>query len=194
MTTELTITKKPVPYRRGLSRYYPELPDYISYPEAHAILDATTGNIRDYLLFAVMWYAGLRVSEALSLTPDSIRGYDLRVLGKGNKWREIPVKPQLVNDLLQYAVSFHVDYRSRFFTITRFQAHKLLNKYARKAGIQRKIHCHLLRHGYATNFLKQANNIVYLQELLGHSSIESTRIYIRAALPDVRQALENVEM
>ena len=196
METTLVPVKKAkiIPYRRGLAHYYPELPDYISLPEAHAILDATTGNIRNYCLFALMWYGGLRVSEALALTVDNIRENDLRVLGKGNKPRIVPIRPQLVNDLLQYAIAFRIPYAQRLFPITRFQAHRLINKYARAAGIHRKVHCHLLRHGYAVNFLKQVPNLVYLQELLGHSSIETTRIYTRAAIPDVRAALENVEM
>ena len=196
MTTALTVRKanKPAFYRRGLSHYYPSLPDYISYQEAHAILEATQGNIRDYLLIACMWYAGLRISEALSLTPNSIRGQDFRILGKGGKERFVPVKQSLVNDLLQYALAYKKAYNDRFFSITRSQAHRILNSYAQKAGLQRKVHCHLLRHGYAVNLLKQCPNLVYLQELLGHSSIETTRIYTRAAMPDIRQALENVEM
>jgi len=196
MTTALTVPKrgKPIPYHRGLSHYYPALPDYISLDEAHAILEATQGHIRDYLLFSCMWYGGLRVSEALSLTPNNIRGQDLRVIGKGGKERYIPIKSSLINDLLQYALAYQIAYYHRFFSISRSQAHRLLNHYTQKAGIERKVHCHLLRHGYAVNFLKQVPNLVYLQELLGHSSIETTRIYTRAALPDVRQALESVEM
>lgn len=194
-TTAIAVkTAKPTVYRRGLTHYYPELPDYISFDEAHALLDATTGHIRDYLLLALMWYAGLRVSEALSITLDSLRGNDLRVKGKGNKWRIIPLKAGLVNDLLQYGLAYKVGYHDKLFPITRCQAHRIINKYAQKAGLQRRVHCHLLRHGFAINFLKQMPNLVYLQELLGHSSIETTRIYTRAALPDVRQALEKVEM
>lgn len=197
MTTKaLTVIKKakPLIYRRGISQYYPDLPDYISFQEAHALFDAATGNIRDYLLMAVMWYAGLRVSEALSLTMDNLRGNDIRVKGKGGKWRVIPIKSSLVNDILQYGLAYHIGYHDRLFPITRCQAHRIINKYAEKAGFNRKVHCHLLRHGFAVNFLKQMPNLVYLQELLGHSSIETTRIYTRAALPDVRQALERVEM
>jgi len=199
MTTSTAIVKRgnknsPARYRRGLSHYYPTLPDYITYDEAHELFNAATGNVRDYLLLAVMWYAGLRVSEALSLTPNHIRGSDFKVLGKGGKERYIPVKPILINDLLQYALAFNIGYNDQFFTISRCQAHRIINKYAAKAGIYRRLHCHLLRHGYAVNFLKQVPNLVYLQELLGHSSIETTRIYTRAALPDIRQAIEQVEM
>jgi len=194
-TTAIAVkTAKPAVYRRGLTHYFPELPDYISFDEAHALLDATTGHIRDYLLLALMWYAGLRVSEALSITLDSLRGNDLKIKGKGGKERIVPLKFGLVNDILQYGLAFKVGYYDKLFPITRCQAHRIINKYAQKAGLQRKVHCHLLRHGFAINFLKQMPNLVYLQELLGHSSIETTRIYTRAALPDVRQALEKVEM
>lgn len=184
----------PRQYKQGLSHYYPELPDFITLDEAHALFDATADHIRDYLLLALMWYGGLRVSEALSFSLDSLRQNDLRVKGKGDKWRIIPLKASLVNDLLQYGLAFNVGYHDRLFPIGRCQAHRLINKYAQKAGLQRKVHCHLLRHGFAVNFLKQMPNLVYLQELLGHSSIETTRIYVRAALPDVRLALEKVEM
>ena len=198
MTTALVATKpgqlKKAFHSRGLSHYYPELPDYITYTEAHAILDATVGNIRDYLLFGIMWYAGLRISEALSLTLNDIRDNAIRVRGKGDRVRIIPIKPEVLNNLYPYAIEKKIQYQDKLFAISRSQAHRLLNKYARRAGISRPIHCHLLRHGFAVNFLRQVHNIVYLQELLGHSSIETTRIYTRAALPDVRAALEQVEM
>lgn len=197
MTTAVTIVKKRkgvIPYHRGLAHYYPDLPDYITFNEAHAMFEAATGNIRNYLLLACMWYAGLRVSEALSLTLDHIRGNDFHIIGKGRKERYIPVKPILINDLVQYALAFHIGYHDKLFPISRCQAHRIINKYAQKAGLNRKVHCHLLRHGYGVNFLKQMPNLVYLQELLGHRSIETTRIYTRAALPDVREALEKVEM
>ncbi len=188
------MTKALTPYNRGLAHFYPPLPDYITYDEAHALLGAATGHIRDYLLMAVMWYAGLRVSEALALTPTSIRGTDFKVNGKGGKERYVPVKAALTSDLLHYALAFNIDFNGKFFTISRCQAHRIINKYAQKAGIYRRLHCHLLRHGYAVNFLKQVPNLVYLQELLGHSSIETTRIYTRAALPDIREAIDRVEM
>lgn len=197
MTTALVPTKRtPAPrYRRGdLSRAYPELPDYLTPTEAHAILEAAAVKIRDYLLFAVLWYTGARISEALTLTSDSIRDCDLRIHGKGGKMRYIPVRPQLINNLLKYALEIQLPYGQPFFAITRSQAHRLLNKYAAQAGINRKVHCHLFRHGFATNFLKQTGNIIYVQQLLGHSSIESSRIYVRAALPDVREAIAKVEM
>jgi integrase len=187
-------TFKPARFRRGdLSRAYPELPDYLTLDEAHAIIDAAQAKQRDCLLFSLLWQTGLRISEALSLTSDNIRAIDIRVKGKGGKVRVIPIKPQLINQLLRYALDKHIPYGEPFFNITRSQAHRLANKYAVAAGITRKVHCHLFRHGFAVNFLRQTGNIVYLQELLGHSSIETTRIYVRAALPDVREALEKVE-
>jgi len=196
MTTDIIQVKqtKPVRYRRGdLARAYPELPDYLTLAEAHAIIDAATARPRDHILFNLLWHTGLRISEALSLTSDNIRDCDIRVKGKGGRVRVIPVKPQVINELLRYALDNRIAYGERFFNITRSQAHRLLNKYADRAGINRKVHCHLFRHGFATNFLKQTGNIIYVQDLLGHRSIESTRIYVRAALPDVREALEKVE-
>lgn len=196
MTTAIVpLNKKPSRYSRGeLSRAYPELPDYITPGEAHAILEAASAKIRDYLLFALLWNTGARITEALSLSLEHIRDCDLRIRGKGDKIRYIPVKPQLINDLLHYALERQLPYNGLFFPISRSQAHRLLQKYALAAGIKKKVHCHLFRHGFAVNFLKQMPNLVYLQELLGHSSIETTRIYVRAALPDVREALKQVEM
>jgi len=194
MSTEIIIAgKKPAVYRRGLAHYYPALPDFITLPEAHAIFEAASRtSTRDYLLFSLLWHTGLRVSEALSLTLDSIRGTDIKVVGKGGKERYIPVEPSLINDLLRYAMETGITYHKRILAITRSHAHRLLNQYAVRAGIDRPLHCHLFRHGFAVNFLKQVPNLVYLQELLGHSSIETTRIYTRAALPDVRHALSQV--
>lgn len=187
--------KPPARYPRGeLARAYPELPDFITPDEAHSIMDAAAIKIRDYLLFATLWHTGLRISEALSLSLDSIRGCDIRVQGKGGKIRYVPVKPQLINDLLRYSLEIELPHGAPFFSISRSQAHRLLTKYALEAGIERPLHCHLFRHGFAVNFLRQMPNLVYLQELLGHSSIETTRIYVRAALPDVREAIKQVEM
>jgi len=179
--------------RGDLTRAYPELPDYLTPDDAHAIIEAAAPRPRDRLLFNLLWNTGMRISEALSFTLNMVRDNDIRIIGKGGKVRVIPVKSQVVTELYAYAMKNHLDYYYPFFNITRSQAHRLLNKYAKAAGITRPVHCHLFRHGFAVNFLRQTGNIVYLQDLLGHNSIETTRIYVRAALPDVREALEKVE-
>ncbi len=186
------------PYQRlDLATAYPELPDYLTPGEAHAIIEATT-NRRDYLLFRVLWGTGQRISEALSLTLENIRDTDIRVKGKGGKVRMIPVKDDLISELLRYAVDLKLDYNQPVFHsnpavfLSRSWAHRLLKKYAGIAGIKRNVNLHLFRHGYAVNFLKQVPNLVYLQQLLGHSSILTTRIYIRSAMPDIREALKEV--
>ena len=195
MTTALVPVKKGkfIPQRRGMEHYYPPLPDYIITDEAQRIIEAAKDKPRDYLFFELLWNSGLRVSEALSLTPSHFRDNALRVKGKGGKWRVIPLKGVFFTQMVIYCHDKFKAY-DLIFPFTRSQAHRLLSKYAKRAGIERKLHCHLFRHGFAVNFLKQVPNLVYLQELLGHSSIETTRIYTRAALPDVREAIEKMVM
>lgn len=203
MTQDIVIAGpvKPVRFRRGdLTRVYPELPDYLTPPEVHAIIEATRGKPRDCLLFNLLWHTGCRITEILNLTLDMIRPSlsdspftDLRIKGKGDKVRIVPIPGFLVAELYQHALRTEIEATKPLFSISRSQAHRLLTKYAAAAGITRPVHCHLFRHGFAVNFLRQTGNIVYLQDLLGHSSIETTRIYVRAALPDVREALGKVE-
>jgi len=201
-TTGVTVisNSKPARFHRGdLTRAYPELPDYLTLDDAHAIIEAARvdqreqGSFRDALLFELLWRTGMRISEALSFTLNMVRENDIRIKGKGGKIRIIPLDPITITNLYAHAMYNKISVETPLFNISRSQAHRLLNKYAKAAGITRPVHCHLFRHGFAVNFLRQTGNIVYLQDLLGHSSIETTRIYVRAALPDVREAIAKVE-
>ncbi len=181
---------KPARYRRSmLGRALPDLPDYLTPDEVHAMITAAPPD--DALLITLLWQSGARISEALGLRPESIRGNDLRVLGKGKKERLIPVPVDLINALLRRSVERTGP--GRLFPITRSAADKLVKRAAARAGITRPVHCHLFRHGYAVNVLRQTGNIAYVQKLLGHADIETTMIYARAAMPDVREALKGVQ-
>lgn len=142
------------------------------------------------LLFELIQKSGLRISEALGLKVSDVRVVDgvaksVRVIGKGNKERQVPL-PESFGRVL--AVSIADKYREEFLfakkpggrPIGQHAARAYLKKLMDKAGIEKKVTPHKLRHTYATRLLEKEVQLVDIQALLGHESIATTQIYTHA--------------
>lgn len=172
-----------------------KLPKVISRSEAQRLLSlpdvkCPTG-LRNRVALQLMYRAGLRVGEVCNLGPDDIdleRGYIYVQLGKGKRDRVVPTDP----DTLAWCRRW-MECRppSRYFICT-LKGGRLSDRYlrqvlerlSRKAAIylnsshsQRPVHPHTLRHCFATERLEDGFSIVEVQELLGHSSIQTTQVY-----------------
>ncbi len=170
------------------------LPRTLSMQEMTALLDATTGtrpeHDRDAAMVEVLYAAGLRVSELVTLRLSDLKldvGY-LVVTGKGNKQRIAPIGDLARAKLIRYLdrargillkgrVSPYVFVTRRGGPLTRQNFWVLLRQRARRAGITADISPHVVRHSFATHLLDRGADLRAVQTLLGHASVSTTQIY-----------------
>jgi len=137
---------------------------------------------RDSLLILVLFETGLRISEALSLTPSNIDLFEgrpvLRIMGKGKKPRAVACPERLTDNLWAYANRHKIELEHKFFPINRQRAWQILKEVSRKAGLTKRIYPHLLRHSDAIERLRQTGNPKPLQHHLGHSSTVMVMRYL----------------
>ena len=164
---------------------------------------ATPMGIRHLAILSLMYETGMRVQELADLTIDSVRlevePYTIRIVGKGRKTRIVPLFNSIVGILQSYIKSEQrimdnvpkqhpLFYNSRKEKLTRAGITYILKTYADAARkinadlIPKQISCHTLRHSKAMHLLQAGVNLVYIRDLLGHVSIETTEIYARAAV------------
>jgi len=143
-------------------------------------------RLRDKALFTLLYGAGLRIDEALSLDMDDMpRDGVLRVRGKGKKQREVPVLPQVITALEGYleACPFAEQPARPIFLgrrggrLNQGIAQKALRDLRGLLGLPETATPHALRHSFATHLLQNGANLREIQELLGHASLTSTQRY-----------------
>ena len=174
------------------------LPYYLTPEEAHLIIDATETE-RDRLFLTLLWQTGARVSEAIAIKLGDVSRAGIRVLGKGNVERVIFVQDSLVSSILFYAQERSIQRNDNLFAsrkgghITKQRADQIIKAAASRAKLQRNVHAHLFRHGYAINFLNCSGRLDALQEQLGHRDINTTRIYLRLSDEDVKREVQKIQ-
>jgi len=158
---------------------------YLRPEEVSALVEAARKlryGERNALLIKVLYQCGLRISEALSLTPSHLTRVNgipcLRVLGKGGKERLVHIPEPLFSQLLAFAYQKGLKADEPFFSLNRQNAHKMVKKAARLAGINKRVYPHLLRHSCAIERLRQTGNPKALQLHLGHSTLTMTMRYL----------------
>jgi integrase/recombinase XerD len=169
------------------------LPQTLSHEQVAALLDQpfppTSAGARDHTLLEVLYGCGLRVSEACGLNVediDFVHGY-LRVVGKGNKERLVPLvggTARVLKDYLDHwreglvkaTRSPAVFLNARGGRLSRQSVHAVCERYGRVAGIE-GLHPHTLRHSYATHMLEGGCDLRVVQELLGHVDVSTTQLY-----------------
>jgi len=174
------------------------LPKTLTEDDVEALLhspDTTTLlGLRDRVLFEVLYATGLRVSElvGLNLTEINLQQGVLRVTGKGNKERLVPLGEEAVNwlekyisstrgDLLKGQVTDALFVTTRGSEMTRQAFWYLIKRYAVQAEISSTISPHTLRHAFATHLLNHGADLRVVQMLLGHSDLSTTQIYTHVA-------------
>lgn len=137
---------------------------------------------RDRLLIMILYQTGLRISEALALTPASIRNFEgkqaMEIVGKGKKLRMVALPGNLREKLESYAYRARIEPKGRFFDINRSRAWQILNEARRAAGIEKRVFPHLLRHSDAIIRLRKTGNPKALQYHLGHNTPAMTLRYL----------------
>ncbi len=170
------------------------LPRTLSPGEAEWLIQASVGTqpraLRDQALVELLYGAGLRVSEAVSLDKAGIDLDDrlVRVLGKGGKERVVPIGRHAAQALRRYLARgrpfLDSRHRQELFLnarggpLTRAGAFLILRKLAAKAGLEPgRVHPHLLRHSFATHLLEGGADLRSVQEMLGHADLSTTELY-----------------
>jgi integrase/recombinase XerD len=159
-------------------------------------------GIRDRAILELLYSSGIRVSEmsGLNLEDLDLHGGELRVLGKGDKERLVPlgeVACDYVGLYLEGARpwlapaeqrALFVTVRGRRFIATNVSA--LVREYGKRAGIHKRVTPHALRHTCATHLLKGKADIRQIQRILGHASIATTQRYTKVEITDLKEVLK----
>ncbi|MHA4894565.1 tyrosine-type recombinase/integrase [Pedobacter sp. PWIIR3] len=171
------------------------LPVFIGYEQLDELLDSgdffdeSFSSVRNKAIIETLFGAGLRLSELLSLKDQDLDFYEgtLKVLGKRNKERVVPISNVLVNQLkayieLKYIQKFNNKTGVLFVTDTGADAYpkliyRIVQCYLKMISTQEKLSPHVLRHSYATSLLNKGADLNAIKELLGHASLAATQIY-----------------
>ena len=154
------------------------LPKPISHQ--HILEALQKSDIQEKLIIIMLYTLGLRISELSSLKLDDIKDEWVRVLGKGNKQRDLPLMGSTKKILDEYLGVFVVNkflFEKNGEKLSENSLRYIVTKVFRKIGI--KVTPHQLRHSYATSLLNGGAPIVDVSELLGHSSMATTQIYTK---------------
>ena len=188
-----------------------KLPDTLSYHEIEKLLEAvdlsTPEGGRNRAILEVLYSSGLRVSELVALTINNVyfdAGF-LRVVGKGNKERLVPIG----RDAMKYLTIYLREIRGKpphkapqrgsesfvFLNrlgkkLTRVMIFTIVKTLARTIGLKKKISPHTFRHSFATHLVEGGADLRAVQEMLGHESITTTEIYTHLDRDYLKQVIK----
>lgn len=170
-----------------------------------SVIDKSTYHgFRDSVIIEILYACGLRISELLNLKKGDIY-YKLeyiKVIGKGNKERLVPIGEKALK-LLQLYIKNHrsklpkIDPKCEDIIFLNRRGRKLTRQYvfqaiktiAHEAGIKKNIHPHILRHSFASALIQGGANLIAVKEMMGHSSVVSTEIYTHLDTLHLRETL-----
>lgn len=154
----------------------------LSQPDVNSLL-----GIRDAAMLELCYASGLRVTELITLTFSQVKRGWVEIRGKRGKERKVPYSEKAY-ELMQEYLRRRGDINTEFIflsshkkSMTRQNFWGRIKKYAKKAGIEKNISPHTLRHAFATHMLNRDVNLRHLQIMMGHSSISTTELYLAVA-------------
>lgn len=192
-TQQIESPKIQPPVPKSLSE--DEVDNLLSQPD----LDTALG-LRDKAMLELLYSSGLRITELISVEMNQI-GFQqgvMRVIGKGNKERIVPIGEEALQSIAQYIrhgraelanekVSDWLFLSTRGQRMTRQTFWHRIKFYAKTAGIRKHLSPHTLRHAFATHLLNHGADLRTLQMLLGHSDLSTTQIYTYVAKERLKQ-------
>lgn len=171
------------------------LPEVLNVREINAILDqpdsTDTIGIRDKAILELFYACGTRISELINIKVNDLflKEEVIRVFGKGSKERLIPIGSSAIKWIEEYLqksrpllAKSHKSQNYLFLNqrgtkFSRMGIWKIVNYYAKRAGIEKNVHPHTFRHSFATHLIEGGADLRAVQEMLGHSDISTTQIY-----------------
>ena len=185
-----------------------KLPDTLSQDEIDALINAIDlshpQGERNRTIFETIYSCGLRVSEAITLKNSDLffeEGF-IRVLGKGNKERYVPIHENAQRYITSYqkAIRSHIlpqkGFEDTLFLnrrgkgLSRQMIFMILKDLALKIDLKKKISPHTLRHSFATHLLQNGADLRAIQQMLGHESITTTEVYVHVDKSYLKQVVE----
>jgi len=165
-----------------------KLPVFIDQSQMDTLLDkidfgADFIGVRDKLIMEIFYFTGMRLSELINLkrTNIDLTGNSIKVLGKGNKERILPISVQLSNDIEKYlGISepsewlFYTDKGKKMYPKL---VYRVVYSYLSKVTTVNKKSPHILRHTFATHMLNNGADLNAIKEFLGHSDLSATQVY-----------------
>jgi integrase/recombinase XerD len=201
---ELLFTEKLLPVKPPKMMH--QLPTIIRPEEMESLLSAPDVDdlhgLRDQTMMEVMYASGLRVSELIQLKKVdlNIHKATIRVLGKGQKTRIVPIGEYAIDQIDVYLTRrtlLNPKEKSPFLFINRYGKplsrqffFKRIKAYAKQVGIQPSISPHTLRHSFATHLLEQGASLRAVQEMLGHTHLSTTQIYTHVSEKRILSAFD----
>ena len=174
-----------------IERYLPETLNEMQVEQLIETIDTKNDlGLRDRAMIELLYASGLRISELANARLENFVTEEgvLRVTGKGNKTRIVPVGRKACAALAAYLSSerpklvkrrsgSEIFLSTRGTKLTTARIWQIVKKHARHAGLERNIYPHLLRHSFATHLLSNGADLRIIQEMLGHADISTTQVY-----------------
>lgn len=174
-----------------IERYLPETLNELEVEQFLEKIDIKAlHGLRDRAMIELLYASGLRISELASARLENFNSEErmLRVTGKGNKTRLVPVGRKACEALAAYLSterpnlvkprsSSEIFLSERGKKLTTARIWQIVKKHAQRAGLEKSIYPHLLRHSFATHLLSNGADLRIIQEMLGHADISTTQVY-----------------
>jgi integrase/recombinase XerD len=178
-----------------------KLPVILSRKDIKELLD-NTRNLKHRLLIELLYSTGLRLSECINLRYidlDLDEGTGWVRMGKGSKDRLFIISEMFRKDLLEYKEKSNGDGKGLIFSVKgrKMSARGIqhaIKVSAERAGIEKDVHVHTLRHSFATHLLENGVDIRKIQKLLGHSNLQTTQIYTQVSSEEIKKIKSPLDM
>ena len=184
-------------------KYSKPLPKNLDVDQMAQLLDIPTDDalaLRDKAMMELLYSSGLRISELVSINVGDINNGEVRVLGKGNKERIVPVGRVALNAIkawLKVRPQFVSGDENALFLsnkklrISSRQVRLRMREWGIKQGISAKVHPHKLRHSFASHILESSGDLRAVQELLGHANLSTTQVYTHLDFQHLAKVYDN---
>ena len=184
------------------------LPDYLTIEEIDKMLDSIDTSsvigLRNKALMEILYASGMRVSELCDLEINDVHLNEkyIRVIGKGNKERIVPIGDNAVYWVRKYITdsrdkiphkpggTLFINYKGD--KISRQSIWKIVKKIASDVGIEKEIKVHTIRHSVATHLLQNGVDLRFIQEFLGHEDISTTQIYTHIGIEELKEKIQSL--
>jgi len=175
---------------------------YLSKEEIEKLIDAIEHPVIRYFAMT-MAHTGIRVKECINLTLNDVdleEGYLHVIDGKGGKNRTVPINQYLQGQLKEYLAKHRPDTDSLYFfalkktgTVSDQYVNRLLKEACEKAGIEKHVTSHILRHSFASYLVKKDTHVAVIQRLLGHADVRTTSVYMHVHQDDLKEAVNRID-
>ena len=187
-----------------IPKFKKSIPDILSIEEVDKLLDIEVLDhisARNKAMLELMYASGLRVTELINLKPNDVdlENNTVRTVGKGKKERIIPIGDYATVAVKNYLYNYRPDNKkcdylflnNHYNQMTRQGFFKVMKKLLLEKGINIKFSPHTLRHAFASHMLSNGADLRTIQELLGHSNISTTEIYLYVNSKEIRKNYDN---